>query len=70
MTDEFTMRAAVVLIVAGIHALYITFVVTRGGVKDAARKYARELILSCETLSRAATTARAPRKPSAKGTTT
>ncbi len=56
--------------VAGIHALYITFVVTRGGVKEAARKYARELILSCETLSRTAKTVPSHRKHRGKATAT
>jgi hypothetical protein len=66
MTNELTMRTAVVLIVAGVHALYIAFVVTKDGVKEAARKYARELILSCETLLRPATAP--PRKPRGKAT--
>ena len=66
MTNDLTMRTAVVLIVAAIHALYIAFAVTNGGVKEAARRYARELILSCETLSRTATTPPSPRKPKRK----
>ena len=66
MTDDLTMRTAVVLIVAGIHALYIAFAATKGGVKEAARKYARELILSCETLSRTVKTPASPRKPRGK----
>ena len=41
-----------VFLVAVIHAAYIAFAVTKEGVKEAARKYARELILSCETLMR------------------
>jgi hypothetical protein len=41
-------RVIVVLAVAAIHALYIGFGVTRGGLEDAARIYARQLILSCE----------------------
>ena len=65
MTNDLTMRTAVVLIVAVIHALYITFAVTRYGVKEAARKYARELILSCEALSRTTVVA-SPRKPATK----
>ena len=42
-------RVFVVLAVAAIHALYIGFGVTRSGLEDAARTYARQLILSCET---------------------
>jgi hypothetical protein len=65
MTNDLTMRTAVVLTVAAIHALYIAFVVTKGSVVEASRKYARELILSCETLSRTpastATSRKAPR---------
>jgi hypothetical protein len=69
MNNEFTMRTAVVLIVAGVHALYIAFVVTSDGVKEAARRYARELILSCETFFRTVTTPASPRKPRGKTTT-
>jgi hypothetical protein len=42
-------RVAVVLAVAAIHALYIGLAVNRRGVGDAARTYARQLILSCES---------------------
>jgi hypothetical protein len=67
MTDDLTMRVTVVLVVAAIHALYIIFVVTRGGAEQAARTYARELILSCERLLRnttpAAPTRRRPGTP-------
>jgi len=48
--NDLTMRTVVVLIVAAIHALYFAFVVSKNGVKDAARKYGRELILSTETV--------------------
>jgi hypothetical protein len=65
MSNELTTRISVVLIVAAIHALYFAFVVTKGGVKQAARKYARELILSCETLSSPMTRAPATRKAKA-----
>jgi hypothetical protein len=44
------MRTVVVLIIAAIHALYFASVVTKAGVKKAAQKYGRELILSTETL--------------------
>jgi hypothetical protein len=68
--SELTARILVVLIVAAIHAVYVVFAVTKNGVKQAARKYGRELILSCETLSRSATTSapRAPRKRKMAGT--
>jgi hypothetical protein len=61
---ELTARILVVLIVAAIHAVYVIFAVTKNGVKQAAGKYGRELILSCEMFSRSATTLalRAPRK--------
>lgn len=43
-------RVLVVLIVAAAHALYFLLAVNRKSVIAAARTYARELILSCETL--------------------
>lgn len=39
-----------VLLVAVIHAIYLTVYATRKSVIDAARQYARQLILSCELL--------------------
>jgi hypothetical protein len=50
MNDDLVMRTVVVLIVAAIHAVYIALVVTRESVKEAARRYARELILCCQYL--------------------
>jgi hypothetical protein len=50
MGDDLVMRTVVVLIVAAVHAVYIALVVTREGVKEAARRYGRELILSYQTL--------------------
>lgn len=50
MNNDFTMRMVVVLIVAAIHAIYFSFVVTKNGVEQASRKYGRELILSTEAL--------------------
>jgi hypothetical protein len=41
-------RILVVFVVAAIHALYIGLVVNRCAVAEAARTYARQLILSCE----------------------
>lgn len=41
-------RIAVVLVVAAAHAAYMLLAVRRAAVWDAARAYARELILSCE----------------------
>ena len=46
MSDDVVMHTVVVLVVAAVHAVYIAFVVTREGVKEAARRYGRELILS------------------------
>jgi hypothetical protein len=60
MDDSLTTRVIVVLIVAAIHALYIGLVVTRAGVMEAARTYARQLILSCETFL---ATEKPPTKP-------
>jgi hypothetical protein len=51
----------VVLIVAAIHAGYIALVVTRDGLKEAARRYGRELILSYQNLIRAASSTRKPK---------
>lgn len=47
-------RVGLVFIVAAIHALYVACVVTWRGVEQAARTYARQLILSCETLMKGA----------------
>jgi hypothetical protein len=46
---DLTSRVVLVLAVAVIHALYIGLVVNRRGVGEAARSYARQLILSCES---------------------
>ena len=43
-------KALVVLIVAVAHAAYMLLAVNRDAVRDASRAYARELILSCESL--------------------
>jgi hypothetical protein len=48
--DDMTARIIVVFVVAAAHALYFLLVVKRDAVKAAARTYARQLILSCETL--------------------
>ena len=45
-----TARITVVLIVAAVHAVYFVLVVGSESVKTAARTYARQLIVSCETL--------------------
>jgi hypothetical protein len=47
--DSMTARINVVLVVAAAHALYFLFLVGPAGVKAAARTYARQLIISCET---------------------
>lgn len=49
-------RVAIVLIVAAAHAIYMLFAVNKRAVWDAARAYARELILSCEILLNAPNT--------------
>ena len=49
MADDVTTRIVIVLVVAAVHALYISLVVTKRGLMEAARTYARQLILSCET---------------------
>jgi hypothetical protein len=43
-------RVIVVFVVAVLHALYIGLGVNRAAVAEAAKSYARQLILSCETL--------------------
>jgi hypothetical protein len=50
MDNDPTMRTVVVLMIAAIHATYFALVVTKNGVKEAGRKYGRELILSTEGL--------------------
>jgi hypothetical protein len=65
MDNDLMTRTVVVLIVSAIHALYFGFVVTKNGVKEAARKYGRELILSTEHLTGSGR-APAARKPKAK----
>ncbi len=47
--DSMTARVIVVLVVAAAHALYFLLLVSSDSVKAAARTYARQLILSCET---------------------
>ena len=59
-------RMTVALLIAAIHAVYVIFVVSKDGVKEAARKYARELILSCETLMRAESRNSLPRRSGRK----
>ena len=43
-------RLALVLVVASIHAIYVLATVTESGAIQAARQYARQLILSTEDL--------------------
>jgi hypothetical protein len=50
MSDDMVPRVIVVLVVATIHALYVSLVVKPQSVMAASRTYARQLILSCETL--------------------
>jgi hypothetical protein len=46
--SDFTKRTVVVLVIAAIHATYVLFYVRKAALWDAARAYARELLLSCE----------------------
>ena len=55
MDNDLTMRTIVVLIIAAIHGHYFGLIVTKRR-QGSARKYARELILSTETLSSSART--------------
>src|ERR1700730_8632814 len=48
-SENMTARIVVVLVVAAVHALYFLLAVGSDSVKTAARTYARQLILSCET---------------------
>lgn len=48
LDSQLSKHAVVVLIIAAIHATYILFAVRKTAVWDAARAYARELLLSCE----------------------
>jgi len=50
MDTELGKRAIVVVVISVAHASYMLFAVSRNAVLDAARAYARELILSCEAL--------------------
>ncbi len=61
--DDATMRFYMVLAVAIVHAIYLLLVVSKTSVKEAAKKYARELILSCETLMLPKAPTNKPRKP-------
>jgi hypothetical protein len=56
-------RIFVVFVVAMLHALYLGFGVNRKAVAEAAKSYARQLILSCETLmNKKQETAEKPKK--------
>jgi hypothetical protein len=45
---ELARRATIVLVIAAVHATYMLFAVRATAVWDAAKAYARELLLSCE----------------------
>jgi len=60
-------RVAVVLIVAAAHAVYVLTVVNRSAVWDSSRAYGRELILSCEALSRPTSKAKPKSAPRRRG---
>jgi hypothetical protein len=48
-TSSFNQKVLAVIIVAALHAAYLATFVSEAGVFDAARIYARQLLLSCET---------------------
>jgi hypothetical protein len=50
LKDHYVVRTLCVLIVCGIHAFYFLYEVDRQSVFEAARQYARQLFLACETL--------------------
>jgi len=58
--DGVASRLIYVIIVALAHAIFFIFAVTKTGVIEAAKQYARQLLLACETLI-----TRAPRKKAA-----
>ncbi|MBM7488096.1 hypothetical protein ACVWWI_006353 [Bradyrhizobium sp. USDA 3686] len=68
MTDDLVMRTIVVLIIAVVHAAYFALVVTKEGVKEAARRYGRELILCCQSLIMGSPRSAPRKKPVAKAT--
>ena len=49
MAHGMAARIVVVLVIAAAHALYFLLLVSPESVKAAARTYARQLIISCET---------------------
>jgi hypothetical protein len=57
-SDKTMARIMVVFVVAAAHALYFLLVVDKDSVKVAARTYARQLVLSCETFLTGPTTGR------------
>ena len=66
VTDGMTARIVVVLVVAAAHALYFLLLVNAESVKAAARTYARQLIISCETfLATVKPTGKPAKKPAA-----
>jgi hypothetical protein len=48
--DVLTQKFLSVLVIAFLHATYLALFVTEEGVVEASRQYARQLLLSCETL--------------------
>jgi hypothetical protein len=61
--DDVTIRLLIVLAFAVIHAIYMVFAVGKQSVIDAARTYARQLLLSCETFIGKEKPAKCPTKP-------
>lgn len=64
--DDMTIRLLIVLAFAIIHTVYMAFAVSLQGVTDAGRIYARQLILSCETLMSKVKPEPAPKPTKAK----
>jgi hypothetical protein len=60
---EFGKRTIVVLVIAAIHVTYILFAVRKTAVLDAARVYARELLLSCEAFLNATASSKGKSPP-------
>lgn len=66
--DDVTVRLLIVLAFAVIHAVYMVFAVSKQSVINASRTYARQLLLSCETLIGKDKPTKPPAKPRRKKT--
>jgi hypothetical protein len=68
--DETTIALLLVIVLAVVHSAFMGFGVTTQSVIEASRTYARQLILSCETLLGKEKPAKPPAKPRGKGKAT